>query len=99
MDQALVRYQDPWIFIPAAAIAIIIFSMVHTSLVRMGLFPRRLGVVIAICATVLAMYGMDRVLIQTIVEHYAKMGTAMLIGLASLLLSVWGGLSRKWRNK
>lgn len=93
MGKFLEPYEDLRILIPAAAMFLIIFAIVFRTLKEMPLFPGPAGrVVVSFCVTALAMYGMDQVMIRSILMSYSAMGFAMLVGLAGLLLVVWIGL-------
>ena len=94
----MVIYENPLVLIPMAAMSVIIFGIVMRSLREMPLFEGGGKVVVAVCVTVLAMYGMDRTLVQLVVDQYTSMGVAMLFGLASLLLTAWIGLTVKARK-
>ena len=99
MQEVIDRYSDPLVLIPMAAMLVIIFGIVLRSLREMPLFEGGGKVVIAICVTILAMYGMDQTLVRAVVRHYTAMGVAMLFGLAGLLLTVWIGLTVKTRKR
>ncbi len=94
----MVIYENPLVLIPMAAMSVIIFGIVMRSLREMPLFEGGGKVAVAVCVTVLAMYGMDRTLVQLVVDQYTSMGVAMLFGLASLLLTAWIGLTVKTRK-
>ena len=93
------RYENPLILIPMAAMFIIIFGIVIRSMKEMPLFAGGAKIIIALCVTVLAMYGMDRTLVKVVVEEYTAMGVAMLFGLTGLLLAAWGALTFKARKR
>jgi len=78
-----------------AAMFVIILGIVLRSLREMPLFEGGGKVVIVLCVTILAMYGMDRTLVRAVVGQYTAMGVAMLFGLAGLLLFAWIGLAIK----
>lgn len=99
MNEMLARYHDPLVLIPMAAMFVIIFVIVHRSLREMDMFPAGSRLVIGLCVTVLAMYGMDQTVIRVVVSQYTAMGVAMLFGLAVLLLTVWIGLSAQTRKR
>jgi hypothetical protein len=99
MNDAIHRYEDPLIFIPMAAMFVIIFGIVLRSLREMPLFAGGAKAVIALCVTILAMYGMDQTLVRVVVGQYTAMGVAMLFGLAGLLLAAWIGLTVKTRRR
>jgi len=91
-------YSQPLVLIPMAAMFVIIFGIVLRSLREMPLFEGAGKVVIALCVTILAMYGMDQTLVRAVVGQYTAMGVAMLFGLAGLLLAAWIGLVVKTRK-
>jgi len=97
-DDIIGRYENPLILIPMAAMFVIIFAIVMRSMKEMPLFAGGGKIAIALCVTVLAMYGMDRMLVRAVVEEYTAMGVAMLFGLAGLLLTAWIGLTVKTRR-
>ncbi len=99
MNDLITRYSDPLVLIPMAAMFIIIFGIVLRSMREMAMFEGGAKVVIALCVTTLAMYGMDRTLVRAVVDQYTSMGVAMLFGLASLLLFAWIGLTVKTRKR
>jgi hypothetical protein len=82
-----------------AAMFVIIFGIVMRSLREMPLFAGGGKVVIALCVTVMAMYGMDQTLVRAVVGQYTAMGVVMLFGLAGLLLAAWIGLTIKTRKR
>ena len=99
VNEALARYQDPLVATPMAAMLVIIFGIVLRSLREMPLFEGGAKVVIALCVTILAMYGMDQALVRLVVGQYTAMGAAMLFGLAGLLLTAWIGPTVKMRKR
>ena len=92
-------YSNPLVLIPMAAMFVIIFGIVLRSLREMPLFEGGAKVVIALCVTILAMYGMDQTLVRLVVGQYTAMGVVMLFGLAALLLAAWVGLTVKSRRQ
>lgn len=99
MNDAIHRYSNPLLLIPMAAMFVIIFGIVLRSLREMPLFEGGGKVVIALCVTILTMYGMDQTLVRAVVGQYTAMGVAMLFGLAGLLLTAWIGLTVKTRKR
>ena len=99
MNDVIDRYSDPLVLIPMAAMFVIIFGIVLRSLREMPLFEGGGKVVIALCVTILAMYGMDQTLVRAVVGQYTAMGVVMLFGLAGLLLTAWIGLTVKTRKR
>lgn len=100
MSQAFEIYTDDlWVCLPSVAIFVLIFSLVMRSLREMDMFPAASRLVIGLCVTTLAMYGMDRAVIRPILASYSAMGVAMLISLAVLLLATWIGIVVKGRKK
>ena len=99
MNELIDRYSDPLVLIPMAAMFVIIFGIVMRSLREMPLFAGGGKVAVALCVTVLAMYGMDQTLVRAVVGQYTAMGVAMLFGLAGLLLATWIGLTVKTRKR
>ena len=92
-------YADPLVLIPMAAMFVIILGIVLRSLREMTLFKGGGKIVIALCVTILAMYGMDQTLVGLVVGQYTAMGVAMLFGLTGLLLTAWIGLTVKTRKR
>jgi len=92
-------YVNPLILIPMAAMFVIIFGIVLRTLGEMPLFSGGAKVVIAMCVTILAMYGMDQTLVRAVIGQYTGMGVAMLFGLAGMLLTAWIGLTVKTRKR
>ena len=92
-------YTHPEVLIPMAAMFVIIFGIVLRSLREMPLFEGGGKIVIALCVTVLAMWGMDQAIVRAVVGQYTAMGVAMLFGLAGLLLTAWIGLTVKARKR
>jgi len=99
MNELVTTYGRPVILIPMAAMAVIIFGIVLRSLREMPLFEGGGKIVIALCVTTLAMYGMDQTLVRLVVGQYTAMGVAMLFGFAALLLGAWIGLAVKSRRQ
>ena len=99
MSDVIDRYSDALVLIPMAAMFVIIFGIVMRSLREMPLFAGGGKVAVALCVTVLAMYGMDQTLVRAVVGQYTAMGVAMLFGLAGLLLATWIGLTVKTRKR
>ena len=91
-------YKNPLIFIPMIAMFVIIFGIVSRSLREIDMFPAGSRLVVALCVTIMAMYGMDQTLIRAVVSQYTAMGVAMLFGPAGLLLSPRVGLTAHTRN-
>lgn len=89
MQEFFKPYADPLILLPIAAMFVIVFAVVFTSLKRAKLFPRGTSLIVAICVSVLAMYGVDRAVVRLIVIPYAGMGVVMLISVAGILLIAW----------
>jgi hypothetical protein len=98
MDELTTRYSQPLVLIPVTAMFVIIFAIVVRSLKEMPLFARGGKVVVALCVTVLAMYGLDQTIVRAVVQQYTAMGVAMLFGLAGLLLTAWLGLVARSRR-
>lgn len=92
-------YKNPLIFIPMIAMFVIIFGIVSRSLREIDMFPAGSRLVVALCVTIMAMYGMDQTLIRAVVSQYTAMGVAMLFGLAGLLLAAWVGLTVNTRKR
>lgn len=88
-------YENLYILIPTAIIFLIIFLIVMRTLKEMPLFegPAKIGIGLGV--SVLAVYGMDRAIIRTIVMEYTTMGVVLLIILAGLITTVWITLSVK----
>ncbi len=86
---------DLRILIPAVAMFVIIFAIVLRSMREMPLFEGGAKVVVALCVSLLGMWGMDQAFICPILMHYTAMGIAMLIGLAVMLLAAWIGIMVK----
>ena len=78
MDAVVKTYSNPLVLIPMAAMFVIIFGIVLRSLREMPLFEGGAKVVIALCVTILAMYGMDQTLVRLVVGQYTAMGVVML---------------------
>jgi len=96
MNDALDIYtRDLKILVPVVAMFIIIFAIVLRSMREMPLFEGGAKVVVALCVSLLAMWGMDQAFIRPILLHYTAMGIAMLIGLAVMLLVAWIGIMVK----
>ena len=89
MEEFFKPYADPLILLPIAAMFVIVFAVVFTSLKRASLFPHGTSVIVALCVSFLAMYGVDRTLVRLIVIPYTGMGIAMLVCLAGVLLIAW----------
>lgn len=79
-------------WLPYAAIFLLVFAISFTSLRDFSAFDKNTSVVVAVCVSLIGIFGMDQVLIRPIMASYSAMGFAMLIGLAVLLLSVWIGI-------
>ena len=77
------------IWLPYAAIFLLVFAISFHSLRDLSMFDKRTSAVMAICVSLLGIFGMDQVLIRPLMASYAAMGFAMLIGLAILLLAIW----------
>jgi len=75
---------DVRILIPVVAMFIIIFAIVLRSMKEMPLFEGGAKVVVALCVSLLAMWGMDQAFIRPVLMHYSAMGMAMLVGLTAL---------------
>ncbi len=99
MNNAIYLYKNPLIFIPMIAMFVIIFGIVFRSLREIDIFPAGSRLVIALCVTTLAMYGMNQTLIRAVANQYTAMGVTMLFGLAVLLLAAWIGLTVKTRKR
>ena len=99
MDESIKIYSDLRILIPMSAMFVIIFGIVMRSLKEMPLFAGAGKVVIALCVSALAMYGMDQAIIKTIVVQYTTMGMVMLLIFAGLLLAAWVGIAAKARKE
>ena len=80
------------IWLPYAAIFLLVFAISFTSLRDFSAFDKNTSAVMAICVSLLGIFGMDKVLIRPLMASYSAMAFAMLIGLAVLLLSVWIGI-------
>lgn len=80
------------VWLPYAAIFTLVFAISFHSLRDFSAFDKRTTAVVAICVSLIGVYGMDQALIRPIMASYSAMGFAMLIGLAVLLLSVWIGM-------
>lgn len=80
------------IWLPYAAIFLLVFAISFRSLRDFSIFDKNTSVVMAICVSLLGIFGMDQVLIRPLMASYSAMAFAMLIGLAVLLLSVWIGI-------
>jgi len=79
-------YEDPGYFIPLCVMAIIIFLVSHTSLGRHGLFQGSTKLVLALCVMILAIYGLDRMIVEFVINRYAAMAVTILVGLSTLII-------------
>lgn len=98
MDHLMSRYSDPLILIPMGAMFVIIFGIVLRALCEILIFAGDTIVVITLCVTTSAIYGMDQTLVRAVVREYTVMGVAMLFGFAGLLLAAWVGLAIRTRE-
>ena len=88
------------IWLPYSAIFLLVFAISYHSLRDFSIFDKNSSVVMAICVSLLGIFGMDQVLIRPLLASYGAMAFAMLIGLAILLLSIWiGMIIRSSRNR
>ncbi len=87
------------IWLPYAAIFLLVFAISYHSLRDFSMFDKNTSVVMAICVSLLGIFGMDQVLIRPLMASYGALAFAMLIGLAVLLLSVWIGMIVKGSRK
>lgn len=99
MEEYLKPYSNLAILIPMVAMFVIIFGIVVRSLKEMPLFAGGGKIVVALCVTILAMYGMDQTMIRFIVINYSVMGIVMLVSLAVLLMIVWITLVVRGANR
>ena len=97
-EQLLEPYRNLWVLIPVAAMFVILFAIIRRTLSQVELFEGGATNVVAFCVSALALYGMDQAIIRTIVAQYAAMGSAMLIALAGMLLTVWIATLRHARD-
>jgi len=95
IEEILRPYENLYILIPTAIIFLIIFLIVMRTLKEMPLFEGLAKVGIGLGVSILAVYGMDRAIIRTIVMEYTTMGVVLLIILAGLITTAWIMLSIK----
>jgi hypothetical protein len=75
--------------LPIAVLFMIIWCIVWIALLRMNLFPRRVGVVLSICVTLLALFGITDEHLEWIIKQYAAMAIALLIMLVGAIRIFW----------
>ena len=93
MPEHIDKYGDPFILIPLIIMGVILFCVIYRTLGDVEIFQGGIRLLIALCVTLLALYGFDRAIVATITNHYVAMGATILIGIAALI-------SRKWtQNK
>ena len=85
---------EPYKLLPVGAIALIHFGMFFAPCCNM-LENRRLAVVVAICATVLAFGGISEAHVQVIVSNYGKAVVTLLLLLLAGVVLFWK-LRSKW---
>ena len=95
MEELVKPYGDPRVLLPMGLMFVIIFAVVLSSLRSAGLFPHATRVIVALCISGLAMYGLDRTIVRLVVVPYTAMGVAILISLAAMVLVVWLRLLRR----
>ncbi len=98
MDSVVERYSDPLILIPMAAMFLIVFTCVWSALGKLPMFEERPRLVVALCVAFLGIYGMDQAIMLHVIERYTALAVAILVGLASLVLSAWLKLANRTRN-
>ena len=60
-------YSDLRVLIPMVAVFVIIYAIVRRSIKDTELFQEGTGIVVAMCVSLLAMYGVDRTLVRIII--------------------------------
>ncbi len=80
------------IWLPYAAIFLLVFAITFHSLRDFSMFDKGTSAIMAICVSLIGLFGMDQMLIRPLMASYGAMAFAMLIGLAVLLLSIWIGI-------
>jgi len=88
-------YRDYKILVPVALMFVIIFCISFRTLGEIKAFQGPPQAILALCASVLAIWGLDQTLIQFVVAKYTNMGVAMLVTLASLLLATWVRITKR----
>lgn len=89
MPEHIDRYSDPFILIPLIIMGVILFCVIYRIVGDIELFRGGTRLPIALCVTLLALYGFDRAIVATITNHYVAMGTTILVGIAVLIGSKW----------
>ncbi len=91
-DSVLNRFLTPGSslqeLLPVAVLFMIIWCMVWVALTRMGM-PRRVAVVLSICVTLFALFGIRDKQLEWLTEHYATMAIIMLVTLATAVRFFW----------
>ena len=86
-------YAHLLVFIPMAAIFVIVLGIFLRSLGRIPLLTDGPKVGIALCATIPAICRMNRTLVRALLPPYTVTGVAALFSLPGLLLTPWIGLT------
>ncbi len=92
MPEHIDKYGDPFILIPMIIMGAILFCVIYRIVGDIELFHGGIRLPIALCVTLLALYGFDRTIVATITNNYVTMGTTILVGIAILI-------GRKWTQK
>ena len=66
-ETSLKPYGDPWILIPLAAMFVIVFCCVLVSLKEMDVFRGPSKLALALCISILSVWGIGRTIIQLVV--------------------------------
>ena len=98
MDNLLEQHSDPWILIPLAAMFVIIFCCVFGPLKEMDIFRRPSKLAVALCVSILSVWGIDRTIIRLIMLEYNALGLTLLIALIVLLVT-WILILRRRRGR
>lgn len=86
MTGHLDTYGDLRILIPLGAMFVIIFCCVLMALKEMDMFRGPSKLAVALCVSILAIWGIDQTIIHAILIEYAALGFALLIIFLVLLL-------------
>ncbi len=89
MPEHIDKYGDPFILIPLIIMGVILFCVIYRILGDVEMFRGGMRLPIALCVTLLALYGFDRAIVATITNHYVAMGATILVGIAALITTKW----------
>ncbi len=90
MDSFLQIFPEPirsWI--PYAAIYLILFAVIFNTLLDSGMFNRRTTIIVALCVSLLGLYGLDLFFLRALLGIYGSLTAIILIILAALILLLW----------